>query len=97
MRLTNVGARVVPAVNLETVAMIVDPTDVDAVLAELVACVMPASDIAARAPAAPGLYAWWAAPAVLPELKGWGSSSTTKRSGRGGPIASSSSTRTRCG
>jgi hypothetical protein len=54
----------------ETAAVILDPTDGDAVIAELVARVMPTSEIAGQAPAAPGLYAWWASPTILPELRG---------------------------
>jgi hypothetical protein len=43
---------------------------IDAVLAGLTATPIPPTDIAARVPAAPGLYAWWAHPAVLPGLPG---------------------------
>jgi hypothetical protein len=47
-----------------------DPTGADAVVVELQASVLPPSAIAAEAPAAPGLYAWWASPMILPQLKG---------------------------
>jgi hypothetical protein len=47
-----------------------DPADVDAVIAELQAVALPTGAIATTAPSAPGLYAWWASPTVLPELRG---------------------------
>ena len=46
-----------------------DPTDVDRVIAELRGGPLATSEIA-QAPAAPGLYAWWATPTVLPDLEG---------------------------
>jgi hypothetical protein len=48
--------------------VIVDPTDADVVIDELRTRVLAASEIAAQAPAAPGLYAWWASPTILPAL-----------------------------
>lgn len=44
--------------------------DIDAVLAELHTHPLPTSAIGAQTPSAPGLYAWWAPPAVLGDLKG---------------------------
>lgn len=47
-----------------------DSGDIDAVLAALQASPRPTSEIAAQAPSAPGLYAWWAPPTILPDLIG---------------------------
>jgi hypothetical protein len=47
-----------------------DPNDVDVVIAGLQTRPLRTSEIAAEAPPAPGLYAWWASPANLPKLKG---------------------------
>jgi len=43
---------------------------IDAVFTDLVAGPISPSEIAARVPASPGLYAWWAPPKVLPDLHG---------------------------
>ncbi|WP_214401081.1 GIY-YIG nuclease family protein [Pseudonocardia lacus] len=43
---------------------------VDAVIADLAAGPVPPGEIADRVPLAPGLYAWWARPAVLSALPG---------------------------
>ena len=40
------------------------------VVDELLAHPVRTDEIPAKAPAAPGLYAWWAPPAILPELAG---------------------------
>jgi hypothetical protein len=44
--------------------------NLDAVIARLVAEPIPSTEVSTRAPAAAGLYAWWASPTVLPELVG---------------------------
>jgi 1,4-alpha-glucan branching enzyme len=51
-------------------AVTLDPPDVAAVIAVLEARVLPTSAILTEAPVAPGLYAWWASPTILPELNG---------------------------
>jgi hypothetical protein len=47
-----------------------EPASTDAVTAELLAAPVGADDVRTLAPAAPGLYAWWASPDVLPTLTG---------------------------
>lgn len=47
-----------------------EPASADAVSAELLAAPVGAGDIRTLAPSVPGLYAWWAAPDVLPALAG---------------------------
>jgi hypothetical protein len=46
------------------------PPALDAVVDELLANPVRTDDVRTLAPAAPGLYAWWAPPAILPELDG---------------------------
>lgn len=43
---------------------------IDTVIADLVAGPISPSEVAARVPASPGLYAWWAPPKVLSDLHG---------------------------
>jgi hypothetical protein len=47
-----------------------EPASADAVSTELLAAPVGAGDVRALAPSVPGLYAWWAAPDVLPTLAG---------------------------
>jgi len=47
-----------------------EPRALDSVVERLVATPVGPATVRARAPAAPGLYAWWAPPAVLPDLAG---------------------------
>jgi GIY-YIG catalytic domain len=47
-----------------------DAEHLDDIIAKLVAEPIPPTEVQARAPAVAGLYAWWASPAVLPELPG---------------------------
>lgn len=47
-----------------------DSGDLEDVLAALQARPRPTSEITTQAPTAPGLYAWWAAPTILPDLIG---------------------------
>jgi hypothetical protein len=44
--------------------------DLDAVVDELLAHPVRADEVRTKAPAAPGLYAWWALPVLLPKLAG---------------------------
>lgn len=46
------------------------PPTLDAVVDELLARPIRTDEVRTQAPAAPGLYAWWAPPAILPELVG---------------------------
>jgi hypothetical protein len=46
------------------------PPVLDAVVDELLANSVRTDEVRTQAPAAPGLYAWWAPPAILPELVG---------------------------
>lgn len=46
------------------------PSDPDTVVDELLAEPVSSSEVRTRAPSAPGLYAWWARPAILPDLVG---------------------------
>jgi hypothetical protein len=46
------------------------PPALDTVVDALLANPVGTDEIRARAPLAPGLYAWWAPPAILPELVG---------------------------
>ncbi|MCE3556439.1 hypothetical protein LWC33_33990 [Pseudonocardia sp. RS11V-5] len=46
------------------------PPALDAVVDELLARPVRTDEVRTQAPAAPGLYAWWAPPAILPELAG---------------------------
>lgn len=53
----------------ENAAVSLDLSDVDDAIARLQARLLPATEIP-QAPAASGLYAWWAPPSVLPALIG---------------------------
>ncbi|MFR9801725.1 GIY-YIG nuclease family protein [Pseudonocardia sp. RS010] len=46
------------------------PPALDAVVDELLARPVRTDEVRTQVPAAPGLYAWWAPPAILPELVG---------------------------
>jgi hypothetical protein len=46
------------------------PPDLDSIIADLAADPVNAAEVRTRAPATAGLYAWWAAPAILPALVG---------------------------
>lgn len=50
--------------------MLKEPAPADAVTAELLADAVGAGSVRTLVPAAPGLYAWWASPDVLPALTG---------------------------
>jgi hypothetical protein len=60
----------VTSLRRETAAVTLDPAVVDVVVAELEARALSTTEIAVKAPSAPGLYAWWASPTVLPDLVG---------------------------
>lgn len=54
----------------QTTEMASDPAPIDTVVDELLTNPASTEEIRTQAPSAPGLYAWWAPPAVLPELVG---------------------------
>ena len=54
----------------QTAAVTTHPAAADAVIAQLLVDPTGASDVRTLAPMAPGLYAWWASPDVLPALVG---------------------------
>ena len=55
---------------LHTSGVIMQLASADDVIAELLADPVGAGDVRTLAPAAAGLYAWWARPDVLPALNG---------------------------
>lgn len=57
-------------VGRDTIPVTDTARSIDAVIANLVAAPISPREIAARVPASPGLYAWWAMPAVLTDLRG---------------------------
>jgi len=68
-RLTLAHTRAVDAVH-QTAAVTTSAAKPDVVIADLLADPISAADVRTRLPAAAGLYAWWANPAVLSALPG---------------------------
>lgn len=54
----------------QTAEMPPDPRPVESVINDLIDNPVRTEDVRTRAPSAPGLYAWWAPPAIVPDLVG---------------------------